>query len=343
MLRRIPWRSALGASAMPARIPGRLGTNPNPTATPTPTTAPWDSEHGAPAACIWCAAPLARPRRPRHGRTICQSCGVGTTDPWPSDAALAEAYGGAYRPPDGRFSGPGDAVLTLTRATLARRVDRLAPPGPVLDVGAGTGGLVRALARRGREAVGLEREADGDAIRDTPLAELDGRWAGIVFWHSLEHLAAAGQDLDRAIDRLLPGGVVIVAVPNAASLQAMIFGDRWLALDLPRHLAHIPAAALVARLRQQGLQVERVSHWRGGQVLFGWLHGLVGLSPGRPSLYDAVRRPAARWQEQPDRRRRAILAGALLAAPLAAVGAAIEIGLHRGGTVYVEARRPQPT
>lgn len=305
-----------------------------------PVTASWNSDRGPTPACIWCAAPLARPGRPVHGRTVCRACGVATTDPWPSEAALAEAYGGAYRPSDGRFSGPGDALLRLTRATLARRLDRLAPPGRVLDVGAGTGGLVRALARRGREAVGLEREADGDAIRATPLAELDGQWAGIVFWHSLEHLAAPGQDLDTAIDRLLPGGVVIVAVPNAGSLQAHVFGDRWLALDLPRHLAHIPAAALVARLRERGLQVDRVSHWRGGQVLFGWLHGLVGLAPGRPSLYDAVRRPAARWQEQDGRRRRAILAGALLVAPLAGLGAAIEIGLRRGGTVYVEARRP---
>jgi SAM-dependent methyltransferase len=272
---------------------------------------------------------------------------VATTDPWPGPAALAAAYGGAYRPPEGRFSGPGDAVLGLTRATLARRLDRLAPPGPVLDVGAGTGGLVAAVRRRGREAVGLEREARGEDIRETPLAELDGDWAAIVFWHSLEHLAEPGVDLDRAIDLLAPGGLLVVAVPNAASLQARVFGDRWLALDLPRHLAHIPASALLRRLAERGLEVERVSHWRGGQVLFGWLHGLVGLAPGAPSLYDAVRRPGARWQEQDPGRRTTTLALALAAAPLAGLGAALEVGLRRGGTVYVEARarsrsRPAP-
>ena len=93
---------------------------------------------------------------------------------------------------------------------------------------------------------------------------------------------------------LAPGGVLVVAVPNAGSLQARLLGERWLALDLPRHLVHLPAEALLERLRSLGLTVERVSFWRGGQVVFGWLHGLVGALPGRPDLYDAIRRPEAR-------------------------------------------------
>ena len=131
-----------------------------------------------------------------------------------------------------------------------------------------------------------------------------------------------------------------VALPNAGSIQARLFGDRWLALDLPRHLTHIPARALLGHLRDRGLELERVSHWRGGQVFFGWLDGLVGLTPGSPSLYDAIRRPAARFTEQDDRRRAMTLASALALAPLAAIGTVIEVAARRGGTVYVEARRP---
>ncbi len=300
----------------------------------------WTGVDAATTPCVWCAAPPTRPRRRIWGRVTCGVCGVATTDPWPSDESLAAAYGGAYRPTGGRFSGPGDAVLTLTRGTLARRLDRIAPPGRVLDVGAGSGGLVGAIARRGREALGLEREAEGPAIRDATLAEMTGQWAAIVFWHSLEHLPEPGADLDRAIGLLAPGGVLTIAIPNAESLQARLFGDRWLALDLPRHLTHIPASALTGRLRERGLALERVSHWRGGQVMFGWLHGLVGLTPGRPSLYDAVRRPAARFAAADDRRRAITLAAAVALAPLAGLAALVEIAVARGGTVYVEARRP---
>jgi hypothetical protein len=147
---------------------------------------------------------------------------------------------------------------------------------------------------RGREAVGLEREARPPRVQRGDVEEVDGDWAGVVFWHSLEHLRTPGRALDHAAALLTRRGVLVVALPNAGSLQARAFGDRWLALDLPRHLAHIPARALLERLRAAGLTVERVSHLRGGQVAFGWLHGLVGLLPGRPDLYDAIRRVPAR-------------------------------------------------
>jgi SAM-dependent methyltransferase len=266
---------------------------------------------------------------------------VGTTHPWPSDDELEAAYGTAYRPDDGRFSGPGDKILSRTRGLLATRIDKLAPPGPVLDVGAGDGSLLRALQTTGREALGLERGAtDNPAMRDAEVGELDHGWAAIVFWHSLEHLRDPDAALTAAAERLLPGGLLIVAVPNLDSIQARVFGARWLALDLPRHLTHMTSSALTLRLRGLGLDPRRISHWRGGQSVFGWLHGLVGALPGRPNLYDALRRPAARMAAQTDAAPRSYaLAAAVALLPVAAAAAALETVIHRGGTVHVEARR----
>jgi hypothetical protein len=264
---------------------------------------------------------------------------VATTTPWPDPEELETAYAGFYRPESGRFAGPGDHILRRSRSALARRLDQIAPPGPVLDVGAGDGTLVEALTARGREAVGLEREARGSRVRAGELAEVDGAWAAVVFWHSLEHLPSPGPALDQAAGLLAARGVLVVALPNADSLQAHAFGDRWLALDLPRHLVHVPARALLARLRADGLRVERVSHLRGGQVVFGWLHGLVGRLPGRPDLYDAIRRPEARQRPLGAGRRAAVLAAAVALAPVAALAALAEAAARRGGSVYVEARR----
>jgi hypothetical protein len=264
---------------------------------------------------------------------------VATTTPWPGPEELAAAYAGFYRPASGRFAGPGDRILRGSRAALARRLDRIAPPGPVLDVGAGDGALVEALAARGREAVGLEREPRGERVRGGDVADVDGTWAAVVFWHSLEHLPSPGPDLDHAAGLLAARGLLVVALPNSDSLQARAFGDRWLALDLPRHLVHVPARALLARLRADGLNVERVSHLRGGQVVFGWLQGLVGRLPGRPDLYDAIRRPAARQRPLGAGRRAAILAAAVVLAPVAGLAALAEAAARRGGSIYVEARR----
>jgi Methyltransferase domain len=265
---------------------------------------------------------------------------VATTDPWPSPATLAAAYAGWYRPVGGRFLGVGDALLRRSRGALARRLDQICPPGPVLDVGAGDGSLVDAIRARGRAASGLERVPTRPDIRAADIMDVEERdWAAVVFWHSLEHLREPGAALDHAVELLADGGALIVAAPNAASLQARAFGDRWLALDLPRHLVHMPAAALVRRLRELDMRVLRVSHVRGGQVVFGWLHGLVGGVPGTADLDDVVRRAEARETPvSPGERAGALAAGAALL-PVALVASALEVALRRGGSVYVEAVR----
>ena len=287
--------------------------------------------------CAWCGAPLRGGER-MSGRRRCPVCGVANTAPWPTSAELDRAYAGPYRPRAGRFVGIGDAVLRRTRSGLARRLDRIAPPGRILDVGAGDGALLDALGRVGREAVGLEPPSGRPGVDDADLADLDGPWAAVVFWHSLEHLPEPGAALERAAALLAPQGVLVVAVPNSDSLQARAFGDRWLALDLPRHLVHPTAGALRTRLLGLGLQIERVSYLRGGQVLFGWLDGLVGAFPGNPSLYDAIRRPEARFRPLSGWRRLTILLAAVLLLPLAILATGVEVSARRGGSVYLEAR-----
>jgi SAM-dependent methyltransferase len=291
------------------------------------------------AQCIWCGAP-ARPGGGRLAR--CKVCGAATTYPAPDDAELEQAYNSWYRPGSGRFAAGGDRFLRFSRGTLARRVDRRAPPGPVLDVGAGDGVLLDALHARGREAAGLERDSSRSDVYRRELAQFEerrGEWAAVVLWHTLEHLREPAAGLDRAIELLVPGGLLVVAVPNLDSWQARALGDRWLALDLPRHLVHLPADALVERIRSRGMRVERISHWRGGQIVFGWLHGLVGSVPGRPDLYAAIRRPAARSRELTASQRSLTLAAGVALFPAAVALSGAEIAARSGGSVCVEARR----
>jgi len=291
--------------------------------------------------CAWCGHQFGSGDDHRAGRIRCSACEVATTSPWPSDEQLAAAYAPWYRPEGGRFSGIGDAVLRRTRSTLASRLHRVLPPGPVLDVGAGDGTLVEAFRRHGREATGVDPYASGSSphVRAVQFEDMDGQWSAVIFWHSLEHLRRPVRALAHAAALVVPGGVLVVAVPNAASLQARLFGDRWLALDLPRHLLHLSPGALLSQVEALGFRVERVSYLRGGQVLFGWLHGIVGWLPGHPDLYDAIRRGAARQVAQSPAFRLYALAAAVAALPLALAGTVAEVATRAGGTIYVEARR----
>jgi SAM-dependent methyltransferase len=265
---------------------------------------------------------------------------VAITDPWPSDAELAAAYGDWYRPGRARrFSFMGDALLHRTRGAQAARIDEIAPPGRILDVGAGDGTLVDALRARGREATGLERAPVREDLVDAAIGDLEPSWAAIVLWHSLEHLRDPGETIDHAARLLAPGGVVVIAVPDTSSLQARAFGDDWLHLDMPRHLVHFSSAALRAGLERRGLRVERTSGIRGGQVVVGWLDGLVGRLPGGLDLYQAIRQPAARSHRLTPLRRGLSIAAGVALLPVAAVLGALEVLARRSGTVYAEARR----
>lgn len=289
--------------------------------------------------CGWCGAEIPGRAERRLHRVRCPACGAWSIDPAPDEEALSRAYDDWYRPAGGRFAGFGDAFFARLRGRLAGRLDRIAPPGPILDVGAGDGPLLDALHARGRPAVGIERRSHHPAVEAERIDRLPGPWAGVVFWHSLEHLPRAGESLDLGCERLEPGGVMAIAMPNPASLQAAVFGDSWFALDYPRHLVHVPAPVLLARLRARGLTIERVSHLRGGQVVFGWLYGLVASLPGHPDLYDAIRRPAARRRPLSTARRAAAIAAAAILLPVAVLASLLEAALRRGGSVYVEGRR----
>jgi SAM-dependent methyltransferase len=292
--------------------------------------------------CAWCGHEFAAPDRRLTGRIACAECGVATTSPWPSDAQLSAAYGDWYRPAGGRFSGLGDTVLRRMRATIATRLNRALPPGPVLDVGAGDGNLVRAFKKLGRDALGIDPYAapNHPDVLATQVEDVSGQYSAVIFWHSLEHLRQPVRSLRHAATLIAPGGVLVIAVPNAASMQARVFGDRWLHLDVPRHLVHITPAALICAVESLGLKVERVSYSRGGQVLFGWLHGLVAQFPGHPDLYDAIRREGARQDAQAPLSRLCTLAAGVVMLPAAVVLSVIEVARHAGGSIYVEARRP---
>ena len=219
------------------------------------------------------------------------------------------------------------------------------PAGPVLDVGCGDGALLDALRARGRDAVGLERAAVRADVRAQELTEFTGAGRGVGRGRLLALARAPARSPGprstgpRSCSR--PAGWWWSRYPTGPAGRLGGSGARWFALDLPRHLVHVPAAALLDALRARGLRIERVSYWRGGQVMFGWLQGLVGSLPGRPDLYDAIRVPAAQRRRLSGRSpAQRYWLPAWRWRPLPRVLAASEVAARAGGTVYVEARRP---
>jgi SAM-dependent methyltransferase len=294
----------------------------------------------------WRAVPGSDPALPGDcALARCPSCGTAVTlASVPATAHEEGAYGG------GTARGAGLAA-PLLRAFDRRRLTFLAraggrPPGRLLDVGAGRGRFV-AQARAagwaadgiepslrgvtGARALGIELQQAGIHEAAVPPGSLDAA----TLWHVLEHLDEPGAALDRIGGWLRPGGLLVIGVPNLASVQARAGGPRWFHLDVPRHRTHFTVAGLHALLRRHRFEPVATHHVLAEHNPFGLWQSVVSRATRTPSwLYHALKHNA------PLRSRDALVTAAALTLVPFAVAAELAFALgRRGGTVAVVARR----
>jgi len=238
------------------------------------------------------------------------------------------------------------AVMRFERRRLKFVRGLRPPPADLLDAGAGRGRFVAEAARAGYRARGIEPSARGVESAAEDGVELqragidDAAIAAssldiVSLWHVLEHLEDAEAALARIHAWLRPGGLLLVGVPNAASLQARLFGTRWFHLDVPRHRTHFTPEGLSALLGRSGFEILESHHLLAEHNPFGMWQSLLNLvTRERAYFYNFVKRNAAA------RPRDLLLT--LLAVPLAPLACLLEAAAGsagHGGTVAVLARR----
>lgn len=149
----------------------------------------------------------------------------------------------------------------------------------VLDLGCGGGHNGELLKRAGaREVVGVERDPGAaaearrllDRVVETDLSQLRPEQLGDEFFDAilasdvLEHLADAELVLGRVLQRLRPGGVVVVSLPNVAQVWtfANLLMQRWPRNDSGifdrTHVRWFGKRDMVRLLEGAGLRVLRV-------------------------------------------------------------------------------------
>lgn len=109
-----------------------------------------------------------------------------------------------------------------------------------------------AAAQQARNSFGLEIHASltGEAWKGR-------KFDRIVLWHALEHIHAVGQLLDELRDMLENDGIMIIALPNHACIDAGIYRQNWVAWDAPRHLYHFTPVTLEMLLEKHRLKAFR--------------------------------------------------------------------------------------
>ena len=137
-------------------------------------------------------------------------------------------------------------------------------PGPLLEVGCGTGELMSVLVQKGFDVVGIEpgKQARLHAQRHhglNVLADLDQAphsFSGAILWHVLEHVEDPVAFLTKIRSRLTSEGLLVVAVPNAASRDATLYGSRWVAWHAPHHRWHFEPPTLDRVLKEAGFKTQ---------------------------------------------------------------------------------------
>ncbi|MBI5245107.1 MAG: class I SAM-dependent methyltransferase [Elusimicrobia bacterium] len=283
----------------------------------------------------------------------CSDCGLGRTVPALRAEELGKYYPETYYGRENvRFNFVIEWLVRLFRWRRARLLRRLAPPGPVLDVGCGRGFILSYLKALGCEAHGTEL-SDAAAWHARNVLGLEvssgdflsfprgpGRYNAVIFWHTLEHLPQPFEALALARDILKTGGLLVAAVPNFESDQARLFGRHWFHLDIPRHFTHFSRRAIEALLSRLGFRIVRLDHFSFEQNPYGWLQSFLdALGFDHNFLYDVLKDRGARTRRIRRHPVQALLT-LLLLPPLALLSLLLllwETARRRGGAIEIYA------
>lgn len=237
----------------------------------------------------------------------CKFCGLGKTVPLLDDDELSRLYSSdAYRFADAkRFPRFIEEALKYITAGRCGRVERFAPAqGRLLDIGCGRADFLAMMKKRGWNPTGIEvderiqgrGERMGLDLRNGRLDDTafeDNEFDAVTMWHVFEHMNNPLDVIGECARILKQGGLIVIAVPNAASLQSVTTGKDWFHLDPPFHLYHYSLDNIAALLEGNGFSVKKVRQFSFEYAPFGFFQSILNAAGfGRNLFYDFLRKRA---------------------------------------------------
>ena len=177
-----------------------------------------------------------------------------------------------------------DKILSLEYNRVLKKIDSFKPrKGRLLDFGSGKGKFGSLAVADGWQVkcveTSIERASYAVSVYGLEVSTdiyssgriFNTEFEVLTLFHVLEHL----QEPANLLGELMKGNlekdaIVVIEVPNFNSLQSKLAKDKWIHLDVPRHLSHFTSQNLELILKTSGLTVIKKS-------FFSWHLGVLGM------------------------------------------------------------------
>jgi SAM-dependent methyltransferase len=279
----------------------------------------------------------------------CSTCATVFVDPVPSADVLDAAY------PDDFYGKRRSDTERIEEWFLSRRLRLCGPIAgrSVLDVGSGDGKFLRrAVAAGARRVIGVEPSANGrklaagasiDSVADVGDLDTDDRYDLVTLWQVFEHVPDPRRLGQALVERLAPGGRLLLSLPNVESFEAERFGGDWFHLDVPRHLVFPPSRTLRTVFEELGVRHVETVPFSVEYGPFGLMQSVLNrIGKRHNALYHRLKRKQP-WAAYDGRGKAEVVFG-LVSLPVlgtaSVVGAAALARRGRAGTYTAIFERP---
>lgn len=168
----------------------------------------------------------------------CSSCSLIFRYPLPDENSVVDLYEKSWTSPSENRSETGGTSLALARTYVRKLADTLELKDfsglRLLDFGAGRGDTMTALSELGADMYGVEpfgydnlKNQGFQVFRTLDEIPENLTFDGIYTRDVIEHLRTPWVEIQKFKDLLVENGFIYVATPNASSLSAKIYGEKW--------------------------------------------------------------------------------------------------------------------